>query len=101
MNSLVFPLKGLLMLPMLQSKKQNLFFKWIACLNAFVENEQWSVIRMKEEFHPLFTTILQITYQRRWLVYFSNHIAITFDKVNRTLMLYSFYPYASGVDLVD
>jgi hypothetical protein len=52
------------MLPMLQSKKQNSFFKWIACLNAFVENEQWSVIRMKEEFHPQFTTILQITYQR-------------------------------------
>ncbi len=22
--------------------------KWIACLNAFVQTEQWSVIRMKE-----------------------------------------------------
>ncbi len=59
-------------------------FKWIACLNAFVGNEQWSVIRMKVEFLPQFTTILQITYQRQWLVYFSNHIAITFDKVNTT-----------------
>ncbi len=58
--------------------------KWIACLNAFVENEQWSVIRIKKEFHPQFTTILQIFYQRPRLVYFNNHIAITFDMVNRT-----------------
>jgi hypothetical protein len=58
--------------------------KQIACLNAFVENEQWSVIRMKEEFHPQFTTILQLIYQRQWLVYFSNHISITFDRVKRT-----------------
>jgi hypothetical protein len=35
--------------------------KWIACLNTFVENEQWSVFRMKEEFHPQFTTILKIS----------------------------------------
>jgi hypothetical protein len=43
--------------------------KWIACLNAFVENEQWSVIRMKEEFHPQFTTILQIsTKGKGWFI---------------------------------
>jgi hypothetical protein len=30
--------------------------------HAFVENEQWSVVRMKEEFHARFATILQILY---------------------------------------
>jgi hypothetical protein len=30
---------------------------------AFVKNEQWSVVCMKEEFHVRFATILQIIYQ--------------------------------------
>jgi hypothetical protein len=39
---------------------------------AFVENEQWSVVRMKEEFHARFVAILQIFYHRKRLAYFSN-----------------------------
>jgi hypothetical protein len=57
--------------------------KRIARPHAFVENEQWSVVRMKEEFDARFVTILQILYQREKLVYFSNQIAITFDLTNR------------------
>jgi hypothetical protein len=30
--------------------------------HAFVENEQWNVVRMKEEFHARFVTILQNFY---------------------------------------
>jgi hypothetical protein len=30
----------------------------IASPHAFVENEQWSVVHMKEEFHERFVTIL-------------------------------------------
>ncbi len=30
----------------------------IASPHAFVENEQWSVVHMKEEFHVRFATIL-------------------------------------------
>ncbi len=37
--------------------------KKIASSHAFVENEQWSVVHMKEEFHVRFVTILQIIYQ--------------------------------------
>jgi len=47
--------------------------------HAFVENEQWSVIYMKEEFHARFAAILQIIYQRKKLAHFNNMIAITFD----------------------
>ncbi len=32
--------------------------KKIACPHAFVENEQWNVICMKEEFHAKFVAIL-------------------------------------------
>jgi hypothetical protein len=42
--------------------------------NAFVENEQWNVVHMKEEFHARFTAILQIIYQIEWLANFSNQI---------------------------
>jgi hypothetical protein len=38
---------------------------------------------MKEEFHVRFIAILQKTYQRKRLVYFSNRIIITFDLANR------------------
>jgi hypothetical protein len=38
---------------------------------------------MKREFHARFATILQILYQRERLVYFNNHIAITFDLANK------------------
>ncbi len=51
--------------------------------HAFVENEQWSVINMKEEFHSRFITILQIIYQQKRLTYFNNMIAITFDLANK------------------
>jgi hypothetical protein len=50
--------------------------------HAFVENEQWSVMCMKEEFHARFVTIMQILYQREGLTYFNNQIAITFDLAN-------------------
>jgi len=53
--------------------------KKIASPHAFVENEQWNVICMKEEFHAKFAAILQIFYQRKRLTYFSNKNAITFD----------------------
>ncbi len=51
--------------------------------HAFVENEQWNVMHMKEEFHVRFATILQIIYQRKRLTYFNIQITITFDLANR------------------
>jgi hypothetical protein len=51
----------------------------IARPHAFVEDEQWNIVRMKEEFHARFVTILQIIYQQKLLAYFSNKIVITFD----------------------
>jgi hypothetical protein len=33
--------------------------------HPFVENELWSVVRMKEEFHAKAITILQIFYQKK------------------------------------
>ncbi len=50
--------------------------------HPFVENEQWSVICMKEEFHARFVAILQILYQRERLDYFSKRNAITFNLAN-------------------
>jgi hypothetical protein len=57
-------------------------FKRIAGPHAFVENELWSVVRMKEEFHARFIIILQILYQRERLAYFSNRISIIFNLAN-------------------
>jgi len=51
--------------------------------HAFVENEQWNVVHMKEEFHARLVTVLQIIYQRERLTYFSNQIVITFDIFNK------------------
>ncbi len=48
-----------------------------------MENEQWSVVCVKEEFHVRFIAILQIIYQQKRLAYFSNMIAITFDLANK------------------
>jgi hypothetical protein len=56
--------------------------KKITSPHAFVENEQWNVVHMKEEFHAKFVVILQIVYQRNWLAYSSNRITITFDLAN-------------------
>jgi hypothetical protein len=42
--------------------------KRIARPHAFVENEQWSVVHMKEEFHARFATILQILYLKKGLI---------------------------------
>jgi hypothetical protein len=39
-------------------KKMWTTFKNITKPNAFVEKEQWSIVRMKEEFHAKFVTIL-------------------------------------------
>ncbi len=47
-----------------------------------IENEQWNVVRMKEEFHARFVAIVQILYQMERLAYFNNRIAITFDLAN-------------------
>jgi hypothetical protein len=57
--------------------------KRITSPHVFVENEQWNVVHMKEEFHAKFAAILQIFYQRKRLAYFNNKIAITFDLANR------------------
>lgn len=51
--------------------------------DAFVNKEQWSVIRMMEKYHARFATIMQIIYQREKSAYFSNHIAITFNLENK------------------
>jgi hypothetical protein len=51
-------------------------FKRIMNPDVFVENEQWSVICMKEDFRPRFATILQIIYQREQVGYFNNLIAL-------------------------
>jgi hypothetical protein len=37
--------------------------KNITRLDAFVNKEQWNVIRMKEDYHAKFTMVLQIIYQ--------------------------------------
>jgi hypothetical protein len=55
----------------------------IAHAHAFVENEQWNVVHMKEEFHAKFVVILQTIYEQKRLAYFSNKIVITFDLANR------------------
>jgi len=39
--------------------------KKIASPHAFIENEEWNVVCMKEEFHAKFVAILQIFYQRK------------------------------------
>ncbi len=57
--------------------------KIIVSPRVFVENEQWNVVCMKEEFHARFAAILQILFQRKKLVYFNNRISITFDLINR------------------
>jgi len=57
--------------------------KGIASPHAFVENEQWSVVHMKEEFHVKFATILQNLHKIKRLVYFNNQIVITFDLASR------------------
>ncbi len=46
--------------------------KRIARPHAFVENEQWSAVRMKEEFHARFVAILRILYSKKWLTYINN-----------------------------
>jgi hypothetical protein len=51
--------------------------------NAFVNKEQWNVIRMKEKYHARFITILQIISQCERLTYFSNHITITLNLANK------------------
>jgi hypothetical protein len=42
---------------------------------------------MKEEFHARFAIILQLFYQREWLMYFSNKIAITLDLTNKRQLM--------------
>jgi hypothetical protein len=61
----------------------NVVLRKIASPHAFVENEQCNVVRVKEEFHVRFVTILQMIYQRERLAYFNNKITITFDLVNK------------------
>jgi hypothetical protein len=53
----------------------------------YKSNEQWRVICMKEEFHARFAIILQLFYQREWLMYFSNKIAITLDLTNKRQLM--------------
>jgi hypothetical protein len=44
-------------------KETQVALKNIDGLNVFVNKEQWSVIKMKVEYHTKFATILQIIYQ--------------------------------------
>ncbi len=71
------------MLIMQLFKEAKTALKIISGPHAFVENEQSSVMCMKEEFHARFATILQILYQKEKLVYFNNQIVITFDQPTR------------------
>jgi hypothetical protein len=48
-----------------------------------VENEQWNVVHMKEEFHVRFVAILQIIYQQKRSVYFNGMIVFSFDLANK------------------
>jgi len=57
-------------------RETKIFFKRIMSSYVFVENEQWSVICIKEDFHPRFVTILQIMYQQEQVGYFSNLITL-------------------------
>jgi len=61
--------------------------KKIASPHAFIENEQCSVVLMKEEFHAKFAAILQILYQKEQLAYFNNKIAKTFNLSTRGNLL--------------
>jgi phospholipid N-methyltransferase len=64
-------------------KEAQVAFKNIVGLNAFVSNEQWSVIQLKAEYHAKFVAILQIIYQQERLAYFNNRIAITLNLTNK------------------
>ncbi len=64
-------------------KEVQVALKNIIGLDAFVNKEQWSIIRMKEEYHAKFVVSLQIIYQRERLTYFSNCIAITLNLANK------------------
>ncbi len=44
-------------------QETNFVLRKIVCPHTFIENEQWNVICIKEEFHPRLVTILQIIYQ--------------------------------------
>jgi len=61
------------------------------------------MIQMKEEYHAKFTTILQIVYQQERLAYFSNCIAIIFNKQGEEgqLVLHHVDANGSRVDMVD
>jgi hypothetical protein len=45
-------------------KEVQIAFKNIVGPDAFVNKEQWNIIRMKEEYHAKFTTVIQIIYQQ-------------------------------------
>jgi hypothetical protein len=64
-------------------KEAQVALKDIIGLGAFINKEQWNVIRMKEEYHTTFVAILQIIYQQKILAYFSNCFAITFNLANK------------------
>jgi predicted transposase YbfD/YdcC len=65
-------------------KEVQVAFKNIAGLDAFVNKEHWNIIRMKEEYHDMFTTISQTIYQQERLAHnFSNHIAIILNLANK------------------
>jgi hypothetical protein len=64
-------------------KEVQVAFKNIAGPDAYVNKEHWNIIRMKEKYHDMFTTILQTIYQQERLVHFSNHIAITLNLANK------------------
>ncbi len=83
MSNLEFQMEGVVDVIIVTFEEAKTALKRIVGPHAFVKNEQWSVVCMKEEFYARFITILQIIYQREKLVYFNNQIAITFDLANR------------------
>jgi hypothetical protein len=64
-------------------KNAQVAIKNIVGLDVFINKEQWSVIRMKEEYHAMFVRILQSIYQWERLAYFSNRFAIALNLANK------------------
>jgi len=62
MNNLGYPNEEGIDVANVAYDKAKFILKKIVGPHAFVENEQWSVVHMKKEFHAKFATIFQIIY---------------------------------------
>ncbi len=61
-EQLGIPKEGVVNVANVTLEEAKITLKRIARPHTFIENEQWSVVHMKEEFHARFVTILQIIY---------------------------------------